>query len=106
MKFSLISPTSTKVSLTDAVSLPLNVSVSPMAMGAIVRLCFGLIERMSSYIAASVVKTTLQGLRRCDSKVVAAPNLVALNVKLQNGAGRSDAAWYTLALVLCNEQPT
>ena len=32
-------------------------------------------------------------------KVIAAPYLVALNVNLQNGAGRSDAARYTLALV-------
>ena len=32
-------------------------------------------------------------------KVVAALYLVALNVNLQNGAGRSDAARYTLALV-------
>ena len=33
-------------------------------------------------------------------KVVAALYLVALNVNLQNGAGRSDAARYTLALVV------
>ena len=33
-------------------------------------------------------------------KVVAALYLVALNVNLQNGAGRSDAARYTLALVI------
>ena len=32
-------------------------------------------------------------------KVVAALYLVALNVNLQNGADRSDAARYTLALV-------
>ena len=33
-------------------------------------------------------------------KVVAALYLVALNVNLQNGAGRSDAARYTLALLI------
>ena len=35
-------------------------------------------------------------------KVVAALYLVALNVNLQNGAGRSDAARYTLALVMAH----
>ena len=63
------------MSLTDTISLPLNVSVLPIAMHASV---LAFIQRMSSCITASVVKTMLSGLRRLVIKAILFENSLCL----------------------------